>query len=126
MCEGLERSPALKKKIMSGCPASRSTCDPLILSVMFGSFDRVQPVMVAVGLSEPALSATSVVWTKPLAVANQRVPSAVRVDVGSDAPPHSLGRIPSPYQRQQSRAGPGDRRPPRAVLRGELPHATRG
>src|SRR5215469_9400144 len=96
MCAGLERSPELKKKIMSGCPGSRSARDPVVLSVALGSFERVHPVMVAVGLGDPALSATSVVWTKPLAVANQSVPSVVRVDVGLDAPPHSLERIPSP------------------------------
>src|SRR5258705_9515637 len=96
MCAGVERGRALKKKIMSGCPASRSTCDPLIVSVMLGSFEKVHPVMVAVGLREPAFSATSVVWTKPLAVANQREPSGIRVDVGLEAPPHSLERMPSP------------------------------
>src|SRR5580704_8635976 len=96
MCAGLERSPALKKKITSGCPASRSTCVPVELSVALGSFERVHPVIVAAGLGDPAFSATSVVWTKPLAVANQSVPSAVRVDVGLEAPPHSLERMPSP------------------------------
>jgi hypothetical protein len=32
-----------------------------------------------------------------LAVANQRVPSAVRVDVGLEAPPDSLERMPSAF-----------------------------
>src|SRR3978361_1824477 len=102
MCPGLDRSFALKKKRTSGWPASRSTREAdaaSTTSAALGSLDMVQPVSTAVGLEEPSFSATSVGGTKPLVVANQRVPSGVRVEVGLDAPPHSLERMPSALPR---------------------------